>query len=139
MMRLFQLLAQLKRSNFTLLNQRVNFNDNGDPRFGSYAVSFWNQSGDAQEFGICSFYPSIHIFINESKIQWHSSDVSRVFPLSRYVCMPWEMGTVTAGGWIAWCLRMKLRLSDTCWLWDSSLLRFETSSTGACFPVFQGM
>lgn len=76
---LFQLLAELKKSNFTLLNERVHFNDNGDPRFGSYGVSFWNQSGDAEKFGSCSFYPSIQLSINESKIQWHSKEVSRVF------------------------------------------------------------
>lgn len=76
---LFQLLAALKKSNFTLLNERVRFNDNGDPMFGSYAASFWNQSGDAEKFGSCSFYPTIQFFINESKIQWHSKEVSRVF------------------------------------------------------------
>lgn len=109
---LFQVLAALKKSNFTLLNERVHFKDNGNPMFGSYAVSFWNQSGDAEKFGSCAFYPSIQFFINESKIQWHSKEVSRVFcPLSRYVCMCWEIGMVTAGGWIARCLRMKQRLS----------------------------
>lgn len=82
MMRLLQLLAELKKSNFTLLNERVHFNENGDPRFGSYAVTFWNQSGDAEKFGSCSFYPSVQFFINESKIRWHSKEVSRVFRCS---------------------------------------------------------
>lgn len=76
---LFQVLAELKKSNFTLLNERVTFKYNGDPRFGSYALSFWNQSGEAQEFGSCGFYPSIQFFINESKIQWHSKEVSGAF------------------------------------------------------------
>lgn len=105
---LFQLLAELKRSNFTLLNQTIHFNEDGDPLFGSYAVHFWNRSGAAENFGICSFYPSIQIFINESKIQWHSKEVSRVFPLSRYVWMCWESGMVTADR----CLHRKLQLSD---------------------------
>lgn len=76
---LFQLLAQLKKSNFTLLTERVQFDDNGDPRFGSYAVLFWNQTGDPENFGACWFYPSVKIFINASKIQWHSKEVSPVF------------------------------------------------------------
>nr|NP_001098688.1 taste receptor, type 1, member 2b precursor [Takifugu rubripes]BAE78488.1 taste receptor, type 1, member 2b [Takifugu rubripes] len=69
------LLAQLKKSNFTLLTERVQFDENGDPRFGSYAVLFWNQTGDPENFGTCCFYPSVKIFINDSKIQWHSKEV----------------------------------------------------------------
>lgn len=72
---LLQLLAQLKRSNFTLLNERVQFNDNGDPRFGSFTLLFWNQTGGTETFGFVSFYPSDQFFINDSKIQFHSKEV----------------------------------------------------------------
>ncbi|XP_033503164.2 taste receptor type 1 member 1-like [Epinephelus lanceolatus] len=65
-------LAQLKRSNFTLLNQRIQFDENGDPNYGSYSIVSWNQSGDAEEIGSYNFYPSYHFFINDSKIQWHT-------------------------------------------------------------------
>uniref|UniRef100_A0A8C2WM46 G-protein coupled receptors family 3 profile domain-containing protein n=1 Tax=Cyclopterus lumpus TaxID=8103 RepID=A0A8C2WM46_CYCLU len=36
-------LAELKKSNFTLLNQSVTFDENGDPNYGSYSIVFWNQ------------------------------------------------------------------------------------------------
>ncbi|XP_075950387.1 taste receptor type 1 member 1-like [Anarhichas minor] len=65
-------LAELKKSNFTLLNQSVTFDENGDPNFGSYSIVFWNQSGDAEEIGICHFHPKFNFFINNTKIQWHT-------------------------------------------------------------------
>ncbi|KAM3617246.1 uncharacterized protein V6R79_003813 [Siganus canaliculatus] len=65
-------LEELKRSNFKLLNQSIKFNENGDPNFGSYSVVFWNHSGDVEEVGNCTFYPSVNFFINDSKIQWYT-------------------------------------------------------------------
>ncbi|XP_031697181.1 taste receptor type 1 member 1-like [Anarrhichthys ocellatus] len=65
-------LAELKKSNFTLLNQSVTFDENGDPNFGSYSIVFWNQSGDAEEIGICHFHPKFNFFINDTKIQWYT-------------------------------------------------------------------
>ncbi|KAM6930098.1 taste receptor type 1 member 1-like [Lycodopsis pacificus] len=64
-------LAELKKSNFTLLNQHIQFDENGDPTFGSYSIVFWNQSGDAEEIGFYRFHPSVHFFINNTKIQWN--------------------------------------------------------------------
>uniref|UniRef100_UPI0037E94CEF taste receptor type 1 member 1-like n=1 Tax=Semicossyphus pulcher TaxID=241346 RepID=UPI0037E94CEF len=61
-------LAELKKSNFTLLNHSIEFRENGDPKFGSYSIVFWN-SGDAEEVG---FYKSLYFFINGSKIKWHN-------------------------------------------------------------------
>ncbi|KAM6930085.1 taste receptor type 1 member 1-like [Lycodopsis pacificus] len=63
-------LAELKKSNFTLLNQSVTFDENGDPNFGSFSIVFWNQSGDAEEIGIYHFHPKFNFFINDTKIQW---------------------------------------------------------------------
>ncbi len=65
-----QVLAELKKSNFTLLNQNIEFDENGDPKFGSYSIVFWNQSGDAEEIG---FYKSFNFFINNSKIRWYTN------------------------------------------------------------------
>ncbi|XP_034065450.1 taste receptor type 1 member 1-like [Gymnodraco acuticeps] len=42
-----QVLAELKKSNFTLLNESIRFDENGDPNYGSYSVVFWNHSEDA--------------------------------------------------------------------------------------------
>nr|XP_046253758.1 taste receptor type 1 member 1-like [Scatophagus argus] len=64
-------LAELKKSNFTLLNQSIQFDENGDPKFGSYSIVFWNHSGDAEDIGFYHFHPSISFFINNSKIKWH--------------------------------------------------------------------
>ncbi|KAJ4934849.1 hypothetical protein JOQ06_007630 [Pogonophryne albipinna] len=66
-------LAELKKSNFTLLNESIRFDENGDPQYGSYSVVFWNHSGDAEEIGFFTFYPSVHFFINNSNIQWYAN------------------------------------------------------------------
>ncbi|XP_073325893.1 taste receptor type 1 member 1-like [Pagrus major] len=64
-------LAELKKSNFTLLNQSIQFDENGDPKYGSYSIVFWNHSGDAEEIGFYELYPRVNFFINNSKIQWY--------------------------------------------------------------------
>ncbi|XP_051281748.1 taste receptor type 1 member 1-like isoform X2 [Dicentrarchus labrax] len=65
-------LAQLRKSNFTLLNRSIEFDENGDPKHGSYSIVFWNHSGDAEEVGFYNFHPSFHFYINNSKIQWYT-------------------------------------------------------------------
>lgn len=75
-----QVLEELQKSNFTLLNQNIQFDENGDFKSGSYSVVFWNQTGDAQEIGFYSFYPSLQFFINNTMIKWYTDgDVSCVF------------------------------------------------------------
>ncbi|RVE70364.1 hypothetical protein OJAV_G00063720 [Oryzias javanicus] len=64
-------LRELRRSNFTLLNQTVQFDVNGDPNFGPFSIVFWNSSGNAEEVGFHYFYPTFKFFINSSKIKWH--------------------------------------------------------------------
>ncbi|XP_047462121.1 taste receptor type 1 member 1-like [Mugil cephalus] len=76
-------LAELKKSNFTLLNQSIQFDENGDPKFGSYAVVFWNQSGYAEEVGFYKFHPSAYFNISNSKIKWFTGGE---VPISR--CSP---------------------------------------------------
>lgn len=71
----YQVLAELQKSNFTLLNQTIRFDENGDPMFGSYSIVFWNATGDAQEVGIYTFYPSFQFFINNTKVIWHGTGV----------------------------------------------------------------
>ncbi|XP_068997121.1 taste receptor type 1 member 2-like [Embiotoca jacksoni] len=63
-------LRELKKSNFTLLNQSINFDANGNLKFASYSIVFWNQSGDAQQIGFYNHHPSPHVFINNTSIQW---------------------------------------------------------------------
>ncbi|XP_034001120.1 taste receptor type 1 member 1-like [Trematomus bernacchii] len=65
------LLAELKKSDFTLLNQSIRFDENGDPDFGSYSVVFWNHTGHAEEIGFYHFDRSAKLFINNSQIKWH--------------------------------------------------------------------
>ncbi|XP_068180173.1 taste receptor type 1 member 1-like [Antennarius striatus] len=68
-------LAELKKSNFTLLNRSFEFNENGDPKYGSYSIVYWNHHGHAEEVGTYGFQPSsFHFYINSSKIQWHTND-----------------------------------------------------------------
>nr|XP_043893522.1 taste receptor type 1 member 1-like [Solea senegalensis] len=69
----YMVLAALKKSNFTLLNHRIQFDENGDPNFGSYSIVFWNASGDAEEIGVHTFFPSVHSCINGSKVQWYTN------------------------------------------------------------------
>uniref|UniRef100_A0A671TGP1 Taste receptor type 1 member 1-like n=1 Tax=Sparus aurata TaxID=8175 RepID=A0A671TGP1_SPAAU len=70
----YMVLAELKKSNFTLLNQSIEFDENGDPKHGSYSILFWNHSGDAEVVGFYNFRPALHFFINNSKIQWYTKD-----------------------------------------------------------------
>uniref|UniRef100_UPI0037E96C1C taste receptor type 1 member 1-like n=1 Tax=Semicossyphus pulcher TaxID=241346 RepID=UPI0037E96C1C len=65
-------LAELKKLNFPLLNHSIEFHENGDPKFGSYSIVFWNNSGDAEEIGFFKVHPSVHFFINNSKIHWYT-------------------------------------------------------------------
>uniref|UniRef100_A0A672YMJ3 Taste receptor type 1 member 1-like n=1 Tax=Sphaeramia orbicularis TaxID=375764 RepID=A0A672YMJ3_9TELE len=69
----YMVLAELKKSNFTLLDQVIQFDGNTDPTFGSYSIVFWNQSGEAEEVGYYTFYPSIIFSINTTKIQWFTN------------------------------------------------------------------
>ncbi|XP_007553468.1 taste receptor type 1 member 1-like [Poecilia formosa] len=64
-------LAALRKSNFTLLNQRIQFDKNGDPKFGSYSIFYWNQIGETEEVGVYHFESFFHI--NRTKIQWHGN------------------------------------------------------------------
>uniref|UniRef100_H2MWQ0 G-protein coupled receptors family 3 profile domain-containing protein n=1 Tax=Oryzias latipes TaxID=8090 RepID=H2MWQ0_ORYLA len=57
-------LEELRKSKFTLLNQTIQFDDNGDPKFGPYAIVFWNESGDAEEIGSYTFHPKHNFDIN---------------------------------------------------------------------------
>uniref|UniRef100_A0A672YMZ5 Taste receptor type 1 member 1-like n=1 Tax=Sphaeramia orbicularis TaxID=375764 RepID=A0A672YMZ5_9TELE len=69
----YMVLAQLRKSNFTLLNQRIHFDADGNPEFGSYSIIFWNQSGEAEEVGFYRAEPSVTLFINNSKIKWYTN------------------------------------------------------------------
>ncbi|XP_028266091.1 taste receptor type 1 member 2-like [Parambassis ranga] len=65
-------LSELKKLDFTLLNQNIQFDKNGDCMFGSYSIVFWNHRGAAQEVGFYRFHPSLEFFINVTDIQWYT-------------------------------------------------------------------
>ncbi|XP_062282627.1 taste receptor type 1 member 1 [Scomber scombrus] len=71
----YMVLAELKKSNFTLLNRSIQFDKNGDPMYGSYSIVYWNQNDDAEEIGFSKFHPVVHFFINSTKIQWYDNKV----------------------------------------------------------------
>ncbi|XP_039460273.1 taste receptor type 1 member 1 [Oreochromis aureus] len=66
-------LAELRKSNFTLVNNSIQFDDNGNLKQGSYSIVFWNNSGDAQEIGFYQFNSQVHFFIDDNKIEWHTN------------------------------------------------------------------
>ncbi|XP_039903317.1 taste receptor type 1 member 1 [Simochromis diagramma] len=66
-------LAELRKSNFTLVNNSIQFDDNGNLKQGSYSVVFWDNSGDAQEIGFYHFNSQVHFFVDDSKIEWHTN------------------------------------------------------------------
>lgn len=68
----YQVLAELMKSNFTLLNGSIQFDENGDPKYGPFSIVFWNHSGVAEEIGFYHFHPSVSYFINDSKINWNT-------------------------------------------------------------------
>uniref|UniRef100_A0A3Q3AM69 Taste receptor type 1 member 1-like n=2 Tax=Kryptolebias marmoratus TaxID=37003 RepID=A0A3Q3AM69_KRYMA len=68
-----KILAELQKTNFTLLNRTIQFDKNGDLKFGSYSVIFWNDSGDAQQVGFFKFYPTVNFYINTSSILWYKN------------------------------------------------------------------
>uniref|UniRef100_A0A3B4AKA7 G-protein coupled receptors family 3 profile domain-containing protein n=1 Tax=Periophthalmus magnuspinnatus TaxID=409849 RepID=A0A3B4AKA7_9GOBI len=68
----YMVLAELQKSNFTLLNQSIQFNENGDPKFGSYSIVFWNNK-KADEVGYYKFYPFADFHIKSSEIQWYTN------------------------------------------------------------------
>ncbi|KAM4570550.1 taste receptor type 1 member 1-like [Fundulus diaphanus] len=65
-------LAELQKSNFTLLNRTIQFDKNGDLKFGLYFLVFWNRAGEAQKIGFYKFYPSVHSYINSTAILWYT-------------------------------------------------------------------
>ncbi|MED6261115.1 hypothetical protein ATANTOWER_001058, partial [Ataeniobius toweri] len=60
-------------SNFTLLNQTIQFDKNGDLKFGLYFFVFWNHAGDAQRIGFYQFNPTVHFYINSTEILWYTN------------------------------------------------------------------
>lgn len=68
---LFQVLAELKKSNDTLLNHRIQFDENGDPKFGFYSIVFWSNK-ETVEVGFFQIHPFVDYYINSTKIQWYT-------------------------------------------------------------------
>lgn len=58
------------------MNERIEFDRNGEPKFGSYDIVYWNQTGHAQHIGFYKFHPVVSFFINDSEIEWFSGQVS---------------------------------------------------------------
>ncbi|XP_061590994.1 taste receptor type 1 member 1 [Cololabis saira] len=66
-----KVLAELEKSNFTLLNMTIRFDEKGDLQLEEYPLVFWNHSGEAQMFGFYRFHPTVELSINRTKIRWH--------------------------------------------------------------------
>ncbi|KAJ0064756.1 hypothetical protein NL108_012995, partial [Boleophthalmus pectinirostris] len=79
----YKVLAELKKSNFSLLHELIQFDKNSDPKFGFYSIVLWNCSGDAEEIGFYRFHPSVNFYINRANLQWHTGTET---PISR--CSP---------------------------------------------------
>lgn len=75
----YQVLAELRKLKFTLLNQSIQFDKSGDPKFGSYSIILWNDGGTIQEIGFYAFQPSVNFFINTTKIQWYTKKNVSIF------------------------------------------------------------
>uniref|UniRef100_UPI003AB004FA taste receptor type 1 member 2.2 n=1 Tax=Centroberyx gerrardi TaxID=166262 RepID=UPI003AB004FA len=69
----YMVLEELKKSNFTLLNRVIQFDENGDPKYASYSIVYWNRTGDAEEVGLYESHPSVYFSINNTKIHWHTN------------------------------------------------------------------
>ncbi|XP_072304660.1 taste receptor type 1 member 1-like [Eucyclogobius newberryi] len=75
-----EVLSQLRKSNFSLLEDVIQFDEHYDPKFGFYNIVFWSSSGDAEEVGFYSFYPSVKFYINTTKVKWYTDGKT---PISR--------------------------------------------------------
>ncbi|XP_053705823.1 taste receptor type 1 member 2-like [Synchiropus splendidus] len=69
----YTVLAALKKSNFTLLKDRIKFDPNGDPLFGSYLLVHWNKSLDPDPIGYYNLEKRVRFYINDSKIEWFTN------------------------------------------------------------------
>ncbi|KAM9786281.1 taste receptor type 1 member 2-like [Neosynchiropus ocellatus] len=69
----YTVLAALKKSNFTLLKERIRFDPNGDPLFGSYLLVHWNKSLGADPIGYYDLQKRVRFYINGSKIEWFTA------------------------------------------------------------------
>ncbi|XP_069466630.1 taste receptor type 1 member 1 [Ambystoma mexicanum] len=70
-----QLLEKIKKVNFTLHNQSISFDDNGEPLTG-YDIVMWNwneQNVSVRVIGSYSQRPS-KLHINEEGLKWHTKD-----------------------------------------------------------------
>lgn len=114
------------KSNFTLLDDRIEFDENGDPLHKFYKIVFWDQRGEAEEVGIYKFNPYPHFFINNSKIRWHSNDTVSSFFLFYLIAN-------TANSYNCSHIIMCINICKTQSLCNTF------SFTGADFSVFQRM
>ncbi|XP_075046956.1 taste receptor type 1 member 1 [Mixophyes fleayi] len=72
----WQLLEQVKKVNFTLYNQSIYFDSNGDPATG-YDIVMWNWIGDTATFKVIGSYSKImgQLQLNNG-LKWHTKDNS---------------------------------------------------------------
>ncbi|XP_075136074.1 taste receptor type 1 member 1 [Leptodactylus fuscus] len=72
----WQLLEYVKKVNFTLYNQTINFDSNGDPATG-YDIVMWTWNGDIPSFNVIGSYSKVaeKLQLNEG-LKWHTKDNS---------------------------------------------------------------
>ncbi|KAM9342484.1 taste receptor type 1 member 1-like [Pholidichthys leucotaenia] len=78
----YEIFAELKKSDFSLSNRRIQFNENGDLISGSYSIVFWNNSGEVEKIGYYQFSSSTKFYINATKIQWYTDGEVRFFSIT---------------------------------------------------------
>uniref|UniRef100_A0AAV2LWW2 RNase H type-1 domain-containing protein n=1 Tax=Knipowitschia caucasica TaxID=637954 RepID=A0AAV2LWW2_KNICA len=76
-------LSELKRLTFMILNRTIQFDQNGDLRFGHYDIITWNSSGEAEIIGVHTFQSPPVFFIDEFKVHWHNNG-----QVPSALCMP---------------------------------------------------
>ncbi|XP_061115112.1 taste receptor type 1 member 2-like [Conger conger] len=77
----YKLLGEIKKSDFTLLNQQIKFDKNGDPP-SRYNIVYWNldSSPPYQYVGSYDTEPAVSFSINETLIRWYTNGT---IPVSR--------------------------------------------------------
>ncbi|KAM5140387.1 taste receptor type 1 member 1-like [Mantella aurantiaca] len=70
----WQLLQHVKKVNFTLYNQSIFFDDNGDPAMG-YDLVMWSWNGENPTFGVVGSYSKISQRLQlDERLPWNTKD-----------------------------------------------------------------
>ncbi|KAJ3586146.1 hypothetical protein NHX12_012547 [Muraenolepis orangiensis] len=68
----YMVLDELKKTNMTILNLTVQFNEKGGLRFPSMNLFIWTKAG-VEQVGSYETTPTVLLSIDNSKLQWHTN------------------------------------------------------------------